>query len=155
MFIYYISTFGLRFRKGLFIYNVRDPLCKNISSGIVCVCYSGIVCICYDLHKVLLCKNIYSGIFCMCYDLHIMQIIYLHGHFAPNWKNSNYSKIVIFACNYTRIGMIACNTYQKWYICSMQTITVCAILFIWKLEIHRNLGRLLLQLALRLQFGPN
>ena len=104
-------------------------------SGIVCVCESGIVCTCYDLHKVLLCKNIYSGIFCMCYDLHIMQIIYLHGHFAPKWKNSNYSKIVIFACNYTRIGMIACNTYQKWYICSMQTITVCAILSICPLPI--------------------
>ena len=86
----------------------------------------------YTINIYSLCKKIFFfGIFCMCYNLHIMQIINLHGQFAPNWKNSNYSKIVIFACKYTRIGIIACNIYQNWYICSVQTITVCAILSIW------------------------
>ena len=84
----------------------------------------------YTINIYSLCKNFFFGIFCMCYNLHIMQIINLHGQFAPNWKNSNYSKIVIFACKYTRIGIIACNIYQNWYICSVQTITVCAILSI-------------------------
>ena len=101
-----ICTFGLRFGKGLFKYNMWAP---------------------FFIHSA---KNIYSGIYCMCYNLHMMQIINLHGQFAQNWNNSNSSLIVIFACNYTRIIMIACNMYQNWYICSMQTITVCAILSI-------------------------
>ena len=45
-------------------------------------------------------------------------------------RNFNCSKIVIFACKYTKIGMIACNFNQNWYFCSMQTITVCTTLAI-------------------------
>ena len=86
----------------------------------------------YALNIYSLCKTYLFWYICMCYNLHTMQIINLHGKFAPDWKNYIYSKIVIFACNYTRIGMIACNIYQNWYICSVQTITVCTILSIWR-----------------------